>query len=91
MEAIIEGVPSETRPGVYVAYYMREWSPFAGAPETVEGFTAAFVEVKAVRAESLEQVWWHMQGMNWSPYGEAREFIRSKRQRGITGRNRYCA
>jgi len=78
MEAIIEGVPAETRPGVYMAYYLREWHPYARAPETIEEFEEAYVEVKAVKSLSLEQVWWHMQGMNWSPYGEARELIRSK-------------
>ena len=65
--------PSE---GTYKAYYAR--SPLAllgGTAPTVADLPQTHVFVRALQATDLEEVYWQMQGENWSPKGEARPLI----------------
>jgi hypothetical protein len=60
-------------------FYQKEpkfWDP--EPPQSLEDFEEKYEYVKSVdQFSSVDQVFWHMQGENWCPYGEARYMIRS--------------
>lgn len=54
----------------YIAWYGKFWHPD-------ESDVQEYIKVKEVEADSLEEVFYKMQGEVWSPNGEARELIQS--------------
>jgi hypothetical protein len=62
----------------FKVYYAKE-PTFLENPElTVEDLAGTHVFLCEVEADSLEEVWWAMQGENWSPNGEARELVQAR-------------
>lgn len=66
----------------YTVYYMKpdhfRTFIFGDVRPTVDTLDDTHVFLRVVKAESLEEVFWRMQGEIWSPNGEARELIMSK-------------
>lgn len=44
---------------------------------TVSALPHSHVRLIEVNAGNLDDAWWHMQGENWSPHGEARPLLES--------------
>lgn len=66
----------------YTVYYMKpdhfRTFIFGDVRPTIDTLKDTHVLLRVVKAESLEEVFWRMQGEIWSPNGEARELIQSK-------------
>ena len=61
----------------YIAYYQREFGQEIPEPLTIDKLLLYFCPVRNLEANSLEEVYSEMQGENWSPHGEQREYIKS--------------
>jgi len=61
----------------YIAYYQRKFGQEIPKPFTIDKLLLYFCPVRNLEANSLEEVYSEMQGENWSPHGEQREYIKS--------------
>jgi hypothetical protein len=60
----------------YIAYY-KVHPDFMDAPSKINAqeFFSSYKPVEILQADNVEEVYWRMQGENWSPNGEMRGFI----------------
>jgi len=58
----------------YEVWYKKFWS-YGDHAKAIDHFYDCYVPVMRLQAENLEEVFYLMQGENWSPNGEARQAV----------------